>query len=46
MVNPFDWMAHAFNKQNLFHDSRVTLYLRFLSENLPVTHVVLGLEKM
>lgn len=31
MVNPFDWMAHAFNKQNLFHDSSLPLYLRFLA---------------
>jgi hypothetical protein len=46
MVNPFDWMAHAFNKQNLFHDSRVTLYLRFLAKHLPVSHVVLEQEKM
>lgn len=46
LVNPFDWMAHAFNKQNLFHDSRVTLYLRFLAQNLPVSHVVLEQEKM
>jgi hypothetical protein len=46
LVNPFDWMAHAFNKQNLFHDSRVTLYLRFLAKNLPISHVVLEQEKM
>jgi len=46
LVNPFDWMAHVYNKQNLFHDSRVTLYLRFLAQNLPVSHVVLEQEKM
>lgn len=46
LVNPFDWMAHVFNQQNLFHDSRVTLYLRFLAQNLPVSSVVLEQEKM
>lgn len=46
LVNPFDWMAHAFNKQNLFHDSRVTLYLRFLAQHLPISDVVLEQEKM
>jgi hypothetical protein len=46
LVNPFKWKAHLFSEQTFFHDSRVTLYLRYLTQHLPVSYVELEQEKM
>lgn len=45
-VNNLRWMSHVIDDGSFFHDSRVTLYLRYLTEKINVTCVELEQEKM
>lgn len=46
LVNHSRWMSHVINDSSFFHDSRVTLYLRYLSEQINITHIELEQELM
>lgn len=45
LVSPHRWRADVYNMNALFHDSRVTLYLRFLAEKLSIHHLNLDQER-
>jgi hypothetical protein len=46
LVNPNQWRSDAYNGNALFHDSRASLYLRYLIKELNVTEAGLDQERM
>lgn len=46
LVNPWQWRADAFNDSTLFHDSRVSLYLRYLHTQIKLDGFALDQERM
>jgi hypothetical protein len=46
LVNNSRWMSHVINDGSFFHDSRVTLYLRYLAQNLNMQSIELEQERM
>lgn len=46
LVNNSRWMPHVINEGSFFHDSRVTLYLRYLAGQLKMNSVELEQECM
>jgi hypothetical protein len=46
LVNNSRWMSHVINSGSFFHDSRVTLYLRYLASHLKISSVELEQERM
>ncbi len=45
LVSPHQWRADAYNLNALFHDSRVTLYMRFLASYLNIHRLQLDQER-
>jgi hypothetical protein len=46
LVNNSRWMSHVINDGSFFHDSRVTLYLRYLAQHLKMDSIELEQEWM
>jgi hypothetical protein len=46
LISPHGHVGHVYNDQNIFHDSRVALYLRFLAQNYDLAALSLEHEEL
>jgi predicted transcriptional regulator len=46
LVAPYGHVGHVYNEQNIFHDSRVSLYMRFLNLFYPISSINLEHEDL